>query len=78
MCKHSSPYPLDNTSVVVTSDQTCAIFTGGQTNWKKRGEPGDRIIIFEEETGFTLVEDKMLKPHPDSVSILLNEEITHE
>ena len=78
ICKHSSPCPLDNSSVVVTSDQTCAIFIGGQTNWKKRGEPGDRIIIFEEETGFTLLEDKMLKRHPDSVSILLNEEIIHE
>ena len=73
VCKHSPPYPLDNTSVVVTSDQTCAIFTCVQENWNKRGELGDRIIIFDEETGFTLLEDKMLKRHPNSVSILWNE-----
>ena len=59
--------------MVVTSDQTCAIFTGVQEDWKKRDEPGDRIIIFEEESGFTLLEDKMLKRHPNSVSILWNE-----
>ena len=71
ICEHSSPYPLENSSVVVSSDQTCAIFIGGQKNWKKRGKKGDRIIIFEEETGFTLLEDKMLKRRSNDVAIML-------
>ena len=70
-CEHTLHYPLEHASVVVSSDQSCAIFTGGQNNWKKRGKAGDRIIIFEEETGFTLLEEKMLKRRSNDVSIIM-------
>ena len=69
-CEHSCPYPLEHTSVVVSSDQTCAIFT--EKNWKKRSKQGNRIIVFEEETGFTLLEDKMLRRSSNYVSIIVS------
>ena len=70
-CKHSLPYPLEHASVVVSSDESCAIITGGQKDWRKKCKPSNRIIVFEEETGFTLLDDKMLRRRSNHVSILL-------
>ena len=70
-CEYHLPYTLQHASVVVSSDQTCAIFTGGQKNRKKRVKPGNRIIIFEEETGFTLLEEKMLRRRANDLSMIL-------
>ena len=70
-CEHTLNYPLEHASVVVSSDQSYAIFTGGQNNWKKRGKPGDRIIIFEEETGFTLLEDIKLRLITDDDNVAI-------
>ena len=59
-CEHTLHYPLEHASVVVSSDQR-----------NKQGKPGDRIIIFEEETGFTLLEEKMLKRRSNDVSMIM-------
>ena len=70
-CKHSLEYPLDYASVVVTPDEKCAIFTGAQKHLKKKCKPGNRILIFEEDAGFTLLEDKMLRTRSNHVSMIL-------
>ena len=70
-CEYHLPYSLEHASVVVSSDQTCAIFTGGQKCRKKRYKPGNRIFIFEEETGFTLLEEKMLRRRANDLSMIL-------
>ena len=70
-CEHSLTYSLDYASVVVTPDEKCAIFTGAQKHLKKKCRPGNRIIIFEEDSGFTLLDDKMLRIRPNHVSMIL-------
>jgi len=70
-CEHSLTHPLDYASVVVTPDEKCAIFTGAQKHLKRKSKPGNRIIIFEEDNGFTLVENKMLRIRFNHVSMIL-------
>jgi len=56
----------------IRSDQIWAISIGGEKPWKRQDKPGKRIILFDEETGFTLFEDKMLKRRSNDISIGLH------
>ena len=71
-CKHSLPYPIEHASVVVSSDESCAVITGGQKDWKKKCKPSNRIIVFEEESGFTVLNNRMIRRRSNHVSIMLN------
>ena len=65
-CEYSLPYPLIDASVVVSSDESFAVITGGIP---KKTKPTDGIICFEEKRGFTLLDDKMLRKRSSHVSI---------
>ena len=65
-CQYSLPYHLQDASAVVSPDQSFAVITGG-TNRKYM--PTSGIIIFEEETGFKLIGNKMLRKRSGHVSI---------
>ena len=65
-CEHSLPYPLADASVTVSLDETFAIITGGNN---KTGMPTNGILLFEEESGFTLLGDKMVRKRSNHVSI---------
>ena len=65
-CQYSLPFHLQDASVVVSPDQSFAVITGG-TN--KNYMPTSGIIIFEEETGFNLIGNKMLRKRSGHVSI---------
>ena len=58
--EHNLLYPLQYATIALSSDQTFAIFIVRSKPWKRRGKETTRIIMFEEETGFTLLEDKKL------------------
>ena len=72
-CEHTLLYPLQYATVSVSSDQTYAIFIDRPKTWKRKGRERTRIIMFEEETGFTLIEDKMIRlsNDDDDVAIVL-------
>ena len=65
-CKHSLPYPLADASVVVSLDETFAIITGG-TN--KNSIPTNGIILFEEESGFKLLDDRVMRKCSSHISM---------
>ena len=75
ICKHSLGSPLINASVVVSPDESFAVITGGLKEINKyltpNIKPMNRIIIFEEETGFTKLGDRMLRRRSDHVSIVI-------
>ena len=68
-CEHSLPYPLTDASVVVSWDESFAVITGGMRERNKKHKPTDGIIIFEEEKGFILLDDKMLRKRSNHVSV---------
>ena len=68
-CEHSLPYPLTDASVVVNCDESFAVITGGMRERSKKHKPTDGIIIFEEEKGFILIDDKMLRKRSNHVSV---------
>ena len=71
-CDHNLPYSLENASVVVSSDESYAIFIGGEKTEQKEGTPeGSRIIIFEEERGFTLFENHIRRRYDKHISLIL-------
>ena len=70
-CRHKLPFPLNNASVAVAPDESYAVITGGLTEKGKKFWPTNWIMIFEEETGFTLLEDKMFRRRADHVSIVM-------
>lgn len=70
-CRHALPSLLNNASVVVAPDESFAVITGGMKAGRKKFKPTNMIMIFEEETGFTLLEDKMLRRRSDHVSIVI-------
>ena len=53
-CEYHLPYTLQHASVVVSSDQTCAIFTGGQ----KIGRKG-----LNQETELLFLKRKLVSPY---------------
>ena len=65
-CEYSLPYPLYDASVVVSTDETFAIISGGSS---KKYKCTNKIIIFEEDKGFKLLKDKMLRQRSNHVSI---------
>ena len=81
ICKHSLGSPLINASVVVSPDESFAVITGGLKERSKylksiesndiKMKPTNSIIIFEEETGFTKLDDRMLRRRSDHVSIVI-------
>ena len=72
-CEHTLLYPLQNATISLSSDQTFAIFIDRSKTWKRKGKERTRIIMFEEETGFTLLQDKKLRliNDDDDVAIVL-------
>ena len=76
ICRHKLPLPLKDASIVVSQDESYAVITGGFI-----GENGFTeywniltiwIIVFEEETGFTLLKDQMLRRRNNHVSIAIS------
>ena len=71
VCRHTLPSQLNNASVVVAPDESYAVITGGIKERRKKFKPSNSIMVFEEETGFTLLEDQMLRRRSDHVSIVI-------
>ena len=72
-CEHTLLYPLQYATISLSSDLTYAIFIDRPKTWKRNGRERTRIIMFEEENGFTLLEDKKLRlsNDDDDVAIVL-------
>ena len=69
--QHYLPYPLFNASVVVDTEQNLAVITGGFTNQR---EASDKVIIFNEERGFVLLNEFSLRQRRfGHVSLLIEE-----
>ena len=70
-CEHTLLYPLQFATISLSSDQTYAIFIDRPKTWKRKGRERTRIIMFEEETGFTLLEDKKLRLSNDDDDVAI-------
>ena len=74
LCKHKLPFPLKHASIVVAQDESYAVITGGLIGESEEFDTfihSNWIIVFEEETGFTLLEDNMLRRRNNHVSIVI-------
>ena len=70
-CEHTLQYPLQYATISLSSDLSYAIFIDRPKTWKRKGRERTRIIMFEEEAGFTLLEDKMIRLSNDDDDVAI-------